>query len=394
MTTDEIAQLQATLARLRQAIQNRQEELELLQEVSSPEEIAQSEAALANLRQKEAGMIARLEGAGAMAQQGGIAAAALGDQSMAVGQIGRDLISHNKFEWLFVQIVHQAAPPDPAEQRFRELKKRYLETLARNCDVLHLSDLGGKQGLAQQVRLSQVYIDLNTTTLVPARPADKDQRQPRSPDERPLPALEAVAQHDFLALVGDPGSGKSTFVRQLTAWLALAHLAGWVEGYWPFLLNLRDLAPALADINANALAAEAADRKRIAAVEAGWQAELERLAGAELASRLPDLLAQERLLLVFDGLDEVAEPLRPQVRQTIEALQRAPQVRLGRIIVTSRTLPTPSRAPCPAFPATRCKPLPKSRSMILSPAGTRSRGSSTAGLRPKPITKSRICSRL
>ncbi|HEX9922383.1 MAG TPA: AAA family ATPase, partial [Anaerolineae bacterium] len=359
MTTNDLTQLKETLAKIQQAIQNRTRDLEGLRDFSSPEEIAEYEADLARLRQKEAGLVAKLEGAGAIAQQGGIAAAALGDRSLAAGQIGRDLIANNKFEWLFVQIVNQAATPDPTDQRFRELKRRYLENLARDCDVLRLSDLGGKQEIDQQVRLSQVYIGLNTTSRVPVTEADKGRQAPfRFENERLLSALEAAAGSDYLALVGDPGSGKSTFVRQLTAWLALAHLgdeeglkhlAGWAEGYWPFLLNLRDLAPALSEINPQRLSAEGAGQKLVAAVEAGWQAQLERLAGVDLARRLPDLLAQEQLLLVFDGLDEVAEPLRPRLRQVMAALRQAPHLRVGRIIVTSRTRSYTEQSALPGF---------------------------------------------
>lgn len=35
-------------------------------------------------------------------------------------------------------------------------------------------------------------------------------------NERPLAALEAAAQQEYLVLLGDPGSGKSIFVNHLT----------------------------------------------------------------------------------------------------------------------------------------------------------------------------------
>lgn len=344
---DDTNQLKETLAKLQQVIQNNEKNLDLLREINSPEEIAESETALAKLRQRESNLIttiAKLEGTGAVAQgEEASAAAAIGEGNIAAGKIGRDLIANNKIEWLFVQIVvNQMTALDPAEQQLRQLKERYLRNLARDCDVLRLSDLGGKQEIGQQVRLSQVYIGLNTTATPPVTGEEMEEKRPGR-EEQPLPALEAAAQTEYLALVGEPGGGKSTFVRQLTAWLAqahlgdevaLAHLSGWAAGGWPFLLNLRDLGPALSAINPEGLSTEELDRQLVAAVETEWKARLEWLGGPESGRRLPDLLAQERLLLVFDGLDEVAEPLRPPVRQTIEALRRAPQMRIERIIVT------------------------------------------------------------
>ncbi len=70
-------------------------------------------------------------------------------------------------------------------------------------------------------------------------------------DSRPLTALEVATQTKHLVLLGDPGSGKSTFVRQLAARTAAAYLAGeppfpdWQAGLIPVLITLRKLAPEL-----------------------------------------------------------------------------------------------------------------------------------------------------
>jgi predicted NACHT family NTPase len=88
---------------------------------------------------------------------------------------------------------------------------------------------------------------------------DEERQQVRSAlqgeDARPLTALEAVAQTRRLVLLGDPGSGKSTFVRQVVARLAVGHLdparhpvpvPAWQDAPpLPLLVTLRDLAPRL-----------------------------------------------------------------------------------------------------------------------------------------------------
>jgi formylglycine-generating enzyme required for sulfatase activity len=308
---------------------------------------ADLEAKLKQMQTEMARLQAQLD-TGAIAQGEGASSAMATDSSVAVGrdvggdvvqgdQIAGDKIDHN---WLFVQIINQAAP-DPAAQRFRELKQRYLENLARDCDVLRLNALGGEQAVGKQLKLSQVYISLKAL-----RPMSHDRDELKGFREHHIMLLEAVSQpHQHAAILGQPGSGKSTFVKQLTAWVALAHLGDqtalaqlkdWPGSYWPLLVVLRDLTERLANLHLDGLSDEQVDRQLLAAIHAQWQAEMERLHVAELAPRLDDLLAQEQLLLVFDGLDEVPETLRPRVRRAIQALLQASHLSVGKVIVTCR----------------------------------------------------------
>ncbi len=136
-----------------------------------------------------------------------------------------------------------------------------------------------------------------------------------------LLATQAVHNHPHLILVGDPGGGKSTFVRHLAwalAWRGLDHdgqapaLLGWPDDlrYLPLLLPLRSLAGAIV-----------AHGEQPAVVTAALSAEL----AAAYTVREAEALVEQALhsgaaLLLFDGLDEVpleSVPGRSTDRHTV-----------------------------------------------------------------------------
>jgi formylglycine-generating enzyme required for sulfatase activity len=123
---------------------------------------------------------------------------------------------------------------------------------------------------------------------------------------RSVLVTEAVQQHPHLALLGDPGGGKSTFMRHL-AW-ALAQrgldqggqapaLFGWPDDAraLPLLLPLRTLAGRIV-----------ADGAQPAVVAAALSAELDTAYNVRQADALIEqALHSGAALLLFDGLDEV-----------------------------------------------------------------------------------------
>jgi hypothetical protein len=149
------------------------------------------------------------------------------------------------------------SPPDPIQIQADKARERYLQRIQQQCNVLPLAPLGGEEGSGDEVTLEQIYVALDTQTRVPLTEEEKKERERkhgssfgsgREGDEsRPLSALEAATQHHRLALLGDPGSGKSTFVRQLVAWIAEANLgqrslpSGWHGHLIPLLTVLREL---------------------------------------------------------------------------------------------------------------------------------------------------------
>lgn len=239
---------------------------------------------------------------------------------------------------------NQPQPPDPA----LPAQTRYLTNLCKRCNILPLGALGGEEETGDEVRLEQVYIELDTQTRVLLTEEEKRARKEsaasplRHPTEdRPLSALEATTQHRRLVLLGNPGSGKSTFVRQLVVRLAQARLQqaelppGWSTMPLPLFMTLHELAPALAALALDGLSAAEQRRHLVDAMRQQWSALLTEFRAAAFADKLDEALESGDVLLVFDGLDEVAERLRPRVRQAVRAVcQRYPQIQ--QVIITCR----------------------------------------------------------
>ncbi|MBP1466719.1 SUMF1/EgtB/PvdO family nonheme iron enzyme [Candidatus Chloroploca sp. M-50] len=276
---------------------------------------------------------------------------------------------------------------DPRDDERRRLIW-YLDALANDLRALPLRGLDTQLAGAQGLDLARVYVLLATTTRLPLatgtrealRPyfADDELTQPaeaydpelvlpvaavlatrvdeaegsvrgrgRADDAAPLTLLraqaatEALADQPRLVVLGDPGSGKSTFVRHL-AW-ALARrgldqadpataLPGWDAALplLPVLLPLRRLAGALATATVDAQTVVTLLRATLA--EHGV---------AQPEDLLTDALVRGAVILLLDGLDEVLlEPTAQAAERatTLHAVQafatRYPQVRM---VVTCRT---------------------------------------------------------
>ena len=142
-------------------------------------------------------------------------------------------------------------PPPPSFSDLVRDARPYLEYLAAQCQDLPLRGLDPKASdprLKGKISLDAVYIGLETNTLR-TEPATAPHRlhdpaafpnAPTEPEEEPrsLSALEVVSQNSRLVLLGDPGSGKSTFLNHLSLCLANHHLhsdSGWLERLptWP-----------------------------------------------------------------------------------------------------------------------------------------------------------------
>lgn len=212
---------------------------------------AQIEIMLAPLRAQLVGSVANVAGSGAVVQGGGDALGGRGvklegdntgilntgmivdTQGGAVVQgaveagghfIGRDFIQH------VTQIVRAGEDPEEA----KSVIALYLHALAADLAGLKLGeiDVAAQETNRQPLQLADVYVDLDTTLSIPVGTSlvqwlsRERGREPDDPQEqretRPVAALEALATHRELTLLGKPGSGKSTFGAHVLLALAQA----------------------------------------------------------------------------------------------------------------------------------------------------------------------------
>ncbi len=282
------------------------------------------QAALAGL-DAQAPAQAEVTGSGAAAQQGGTAAGARG--VAVAGSVYGD--------------IYTGPPPDdPAEAL-----AIYRRVVAQACGHLPLrgvdvgaADAGGGQ---KPLGLAHVYVDLDTRTQVEAKegePEEGKRERPGERDTRPLSALEAVAANPRLALLGDPGGGKTTFVNHLAHCLALSSVEGPACGDppdgWPddeaealpIRVILRDFARSLPD----PLPARAEPNHLWAFIVTRLEAQKLEFAEEPLCRALEE----GRALLLLDGLDEVPTAAqRAFVRDAVTAF-------VGRYHADNRALVT------------------------------------------------------
>jgi len=157
---------------------------------------------LDSLREKEAAILANVQGSGGVAQGAGAVAGGAG--SLVAG---RDLNLS----------VHQATPTDRTDPS--ALRQSSLMRLMEQVGVLTLTGIDPAAGGEAEARLSLDAVYTALRTLSPIESVRADQIRIGERWAMRLSALEQLNLHPRLVLLGDPGSGKSTFVH----FVALCH---------------------------------------------------------------------------------------------------------------------------------------------------------------------------
>jgi formylglycine-generating enzyme required for sulfatase activity len=293
---------------------------------------------------------ATLQGAGAIAQQGSVAAGAMG---VAVGRdVQGDVLTSGARKEVH---VHGPDEADPAA-----LRAAYLHRLYETARHLSLAGVDPKAASSQaeaRLQLGAVYTALLTlSTEDPARPG-RGQAPERDLEKRRLSALAQLDRHPRLVLLGDPGSGKTTFVDFVTLCLAGEALGqedanlALLTAPLPMEPDRREERPApqpwshgpllpvrvvLRDLAARGLP-PSGERATAGHLWRFLAAELKAAALGDYAPHLRQELLERGGLLLLDGLDEVpeADRRREQIKQAVQDF--CASFGRCRMLVTSRT---------------------------------------------------------
>jgi HEAT repeat protein len=215
------------------------------------------------------------------------------------------------------------------------LKLRQRSTVPDEL-VLGMRGLG-KSALARTLRHLHAHGQTEIDERELERLIEDERLAQESPESNPVDLVQALADSGRLVIVGVPGSGKTTLMR----WLALTfaqNLQGEPErlgitfkhSRLPLVIELRRLARWIEE------PARWPGAAGLAPELARFIADDPRFHG-EIKAPIQSAIERGSCLLLFDGLDEVANPaLRRRIAESIGSFARVDQGGSNLILVTSR----------------------------------------------------------
>jgi len=243
---------------------------------------------------------ARVEGSGAVAQ----------DESVAAGAGGIAARRDVNVVYLAGEIWKGISRELPPEDLW-EATEDYLDFLTQRYQYLDFKGMGVSDRVPLKLPLLEMYVPLKARVEMPEGETwARDLRlagRALTPEEAeevgerlsgPQPLLELLAKHDGLVILGDPGAGKTTFLKYLALSLALGRGEDLgLASRLPFLVPLSAYATAIddKDVALDRFIAEYAEGRGM---------------GEPVGPMLEKALAEGGALILLDGLDEVREVSR------------------------------------------------------------------------------------
>ncbi|MEZ4526100.1 MAG: SUMF1/EgtB/PvdO family nonheme iron enzyme [Desulfobacterales bacterium] len=234
-----------------------------------------------------------------------------GERGVVSRDVGNSIITgdHNiviTAEKVTRELWEKLAPPLLSDKALQESTCRYLEFLLHRYRYLDFKGMGVSDKVPLRLSLTDMYVPLRARIEMPegdcwARdlplagrkmcPEETEQTGERM--SKPIPVLELVQKNDGLIVLGDPGAGKTTFIKYLTLMLAMG------QGNQ---LGLGTRLPVLVPLSAYANALEEKDIPLNRFIDDYY---CNRSISLPLCSMLEEALKQGGALLLLDGLDEV-----------------------------------------------------------------------------------------
>jgi len=251
---------------------------------------------------------------------------------------------------LAARVVTALQPYLPPPTGRASLEEPYLRFLVESdCRYLPLRGRDPRESTQAglPLRLERIYIALNTTER-PAAPQKAARPEALGREEqKPISALRLALDNRCLLLLGEPGSGKSTFAEHLALCLAGERWqpgSGWLQWLTTHDASWPGRAPLPVRLRLREFAADTAclpTDERLTGQAEHLLAYLEKTLrtgnfGPDFPTHVLRLLDSGDVLLVLDGLDEVGDPGRRQ--RVAEAIADFSHRRCSRvrIIVTCR----------------------------------------------------------
>ncbi|NOZ28400.1 MAG: NACHT domain-containing protein [Chloroflexi bacterium] len=196
----------------------------------------------------------------------------------------------------------------PPEEDLRRSTEEYLKCLVDRYQYLELKGMGVSDRVPLRLPLIDVYVPLRARVELPEgetwardlrlagrRPTQEEMEAMGQRLSEPQPVLNLMQENDGLIVLGDPGAGKTTFLKYLTLMLA----QGRAED-----LDMRPRLPILVPLSAYANALADGDIPLDAFIGAYYA---RRGIDLPVDAMLAEALDQGGALILLDGLDEVRD---------------------------------------------------------------------------------------